>query len=228
MGSREKNSMAKARPGAVLGAVSGALGDEVAARTRGGMALRGKPKYSYPKSVNQEAGAERLVEAMQVWNTLDRDTFLRWNAYAETLTRTDPLTGEAYHPTGQNVFVGLANKFRQAVPDAPIPTLPPDAAYRPDALQMQVTGLPGRLRFAANAANTEPNVTEILVQPLKSPRRTPGAFYKSAGFVLFQSANLNFILEVPPGWYACACRFVNYKTGQMTALQTLGVVQVTD
>ena len=43
--------------------LSGEMGDRVMARTRGGLATRGKPRYKYPKIAAVQAGNARLKAA---------------------------------------------------------------------------------------------------------------------------------------------------------------------
>ena len=71
-----------------------------------------------------------------------------------------------------------------------------------------------------------PRTPAGLIQPLKTAHRSPGRFYKSQAFAAFAPGSLNRSFVLPPGWYACAFRFVNALTGQMTELVTVGVVQV--
>ena len=80
--------------------------------------------------------------------------------------------------------------------------------------------------FAASGANAPGVVTELLVQPLASRhRRTYLEKYRHAAYVAFAEGQA---VAVPfaAGWVACAYRFVNAETGQVTALAELGVVRV--
>ena len=58
------------------------------------------------------------------------------------------------------------------------------------------------------------------------PRLCFGHDPVSRAFATFAAGSLSRSLVLPPGWYACAFRFVNALTGQMTELVALGVVQV--
>lgn len=71
-------------------------------------------------------------------------------------------------------------------------------------------------------------VTEFLLQPLAGPNRTPQAgAYRSHGFFAFVAGTLSHDVDVPPGTYAAAYRFVNSATGQESGLVSLDVQQVT-
>jgi hypothetical protein len=218
--------MAKANLGPIVSDVRGTVGQEVLTRGRTGEVLRRKPRYKYPKNPTLAVTHDRMKAVMQAWNTLDRAQALAWNAYAATLTRHNPVSGETYRPTGQNVFVALATKFLQLHPADAVPLTPPAAPFPPDSLQVTVAGVREGLLFTASAPNTPLAVTELLVQPLANARRAPGAFYKSAAFVSFVGRAPDYRLALPSGWYACAFRFVHARTGQATEIVTLDAVQV--
>lgn len=218
--------MAKARLGSILGEVSGRIGSEVATRGRGGTILRGLPTYRRPTSPNEQITQTRMAAVMATYNTLTHAQAMAWNAYGQTITHHNAVSGRAYHPSGQNVFVALASKFLQVHPTGAVPFVPPLGSFLGDALTVAVTGGVGQLAFAASAPNAPPAVTELLVQKLKTPRRAPMLFYKSEAFASFAPGALEVVLTLPPGHYACAFRFVDGDTGQMTELVRVGVVEV--
>ncbi len=79
--------------------------------------------------------------------------------------------------------------------------------------------------FTASAANAPGVLTELLLQPLPSPNRTPERrAYRTRAFVAFTPENLSATVPTGPGAYAAAYRFVDAATGQTTALVTLGTV----
>ncbi len=219
--------MAKATPGPLLTQVRGKIGNEVAVEGRNGLVLRGRPTYKRPTQPIQQTIQNRMAQVMASYNTLTREQAMQWNAYASTLTRSGDPDNAPYHPTGQNVFVGLASKFLQINPTGTVPPAPPISPYFGDLVTLILTGETGQLLFTASAANSPDTRVELLVQKLKTPRRSPVPFYKSAAFVAFTSTLLTHALPTAPGWYACACRFVNSNTGQMTTMIPLGIVEVT-
>lgn len=90
---------------------------------------------------------------------------------------------------------------------------------------MTVSGGIGHLAFAASGPNAAPAVTELLAQKIPTSRRSPTSFYKSEAFGSLAPGGLEFVLTLPPGHYACAYRFVDDQTGQMTELVKTGVAE---
>ncbi len=103
------------------------------------------------------------------------------------------------------------------------------APSRPPSID--ATGMPTELEnvsgvtFTASAANAPGVLTELLLQPLPSPNRTPERrAYRTRAFVAFTPENLSATVPTGSGPYAAAYRFVDAETGQTTALVTLGTV----
>ena len=218
--------MARAKLGAILQDVRGGLGETVAANGRSGAVLRRKPTYKYPDLPALEPAKQRMSGAMTLWNSLSRSQAMAWNTYAAGLTYHNKTTGQPYAPTGLNVFSGLANKFLQVHPALTPPIIPPSGGFAGDAVKVSAAGGAGAIAFTASAANGANVLTELLIQPLLTPRRSPGNFYKSAGFVGFIAGHLAQNVAVSAGTYACAYRFVNALTGQATAPVPVGVAAV--
>ena len=93
-----------------------------------------------------------------------------------------------------------------------------------DSLRVSVTAASGGVSFAASGDNTSGTLTELLVQPLKNIRRLPGRDYKSLAFHAFDGSAL--FVDLEPGAYAFAFRFVRSSTGQATMLMPIGVADV--
>lgn len=203
----------------------GSVGDRVLVRTSAGPAMRGKPRYRYPKNPAVEAGNRRFVEAGAAWNELTLAEVEVWRSYTESIYRTDEVTGQRYHPTAKNAFVGLAVKFLQITPEGEIPRLPPTTDLIPDALEVTVAAIPGGVSFTANGSNSEGVLTELLLQRLKNIRCKAGKVYKSLVFHDFTGEPLEGPLE--PGAYGFAFRFVRPATGQATEYRRIGVLEVT-
>lgn len=204
----------------------GSIGDRVLIRTTAGPAVRGKPRYRYPKNPAVEAGNRRFAQAGTAWNELTLAEVEAWRSYAGSIYRTDEVTGQRYHPTAKNAFVGLAVKFLQITPEGVIPRLPPTTGLMPDALDVLVEPIPGGVSFTATGSNSEGILTELLVQRLKNIRCKPGKVYKSLVFHDFAGEPLEGPLE--PGAYGFAYRFVRPATGQATEYYRIGVLEVTE
>lgn len=217
--------MARARFSIAFEDLRGAVGRRVLIRTAAGPAMRGKPTYRYPKNPDVLAGNSRFVQAGAAWNDLSLAEVEAWRAYASTVIRTDEVTGQRYHPTPKNAFVGLAVKFLQITPEGSIPRLPPMGEFVPDALSVSISPVPGGVLFTATGSNSEDVSTELLFQRLKNIRCQPGKVYKSLAFHAFGGEPLAISLE--PGAYGFAYRFVRPTTGQATPYSRIGVLEIT-
>jgi len=221
----------KARLSMAFEDLRGRDGNVVIAKGRSGLALRPYKGQRNPKTNAQTAVRANLTKAANTWKTFNLATATQWNTYAQTVTRTNPVSGQSYHPSGFNVFCGLATKFLQVNPGGAVPTTPPAAAFPGDNITILASApsASGVIRFTANAANGANTKTEFLVQPLKNSNNTPSAEdYRSKGFWSFASGSLTKDVALPAGSYAVAYRFVNTATGQATAPVALaGVFTVT-
>ena len=122
--------------------------------------------------------------------------------------------------------MGLYTKFIQVNPTQTL-VIPPASPFTGDTITLTVAGGGGKITFTASAANSERVITELLLQPLANAYRKPQTGnYVSRGFFTFITGTLSRSLDVPPGAYAAAYRFVNAGTGQEVKRVTLGTVVV--
>jgi hypothetical protein len=208
----------------MLDEMSGKAGSVVYVKTKIGTIVRPRRTPANPNTPAQEAVRANLTKASRAYEALTPTQIDQWEAYAKTITKIHPITGEPYNPTGIAVFVALATKFLQVNPNGVIPLLPPAADFNGDNLTITVsTGL-GQLTFSSNAANSANTKTELLVQRLRNRNRNPQKLgYRNKAFVAFAPGNLSANVPVTPGAYACAVRYVNTQTGQATELVPLTI-----
>lgn len=230
--------MARARLGFALSDVRGNMNGVVVTKTRAGLAVRGMPKYKYPKLPSVMQGADRLKAVSAVWSGMSLDQSQAWRRYAESLTKRNPITLETYAPTAKNAFIGLATKFLQINPGGEVPVWPPAADFLGDDLALTILDSSmvdgsikrkdeeGGVTFRASSPNTPGVAVEILMQKLLNVHRSPTKFYKSVLFHTFAAGSLDLTLPLDPGYYAFGWRFVNMETGQMTGLRTFPVLEV--
>ena len=219
--------MARARLGFALSDVRGNMNGVVVTKTRAGLAVRGMPKYKYPKLPAVMEGADRLKAVSAVWSAMTLDQSQAWRRYADSLTKRNPITLETYAPTAKNAFVGLATKFLQANPTGEIPVWPPAADFLGDDLSLEMLDSSGgEIVFHASSPNTPGVAVEIMMQKLLNVHRSPTKFYKSVLFHTFTPGSLDLTLPLDPGYYAFGWRFVNMETGQMTGLRTFPVLEI--
>jgi hypothetical protein len=221
--------MARARLSSIYADLRGTVGKSVLAQTKYGLAVRGKPKYKYPVQPAVKESADRFSAAQNIWSALTFDQAQAWQRYAQTITKTEPVTQKTYSPTAHCAFIALATKYLQVNPAGSVPVLPPDSDFLGDDVVLEILEtLPTGVRFRASGANASGVVTEILAQRLPNVRRSPTKFYKSAAFHSFASGALDFDLSLDEGVYAFAYRFVRAETGQSTHPLLLGMVVVED
>ncbi|MCW5937608.1 MAG: hypothetical protein KIT11_09920 [Fimbriimonadaceae bacterium] len=107
------------------------------------------------------------------------------------------------------------------------PRLPPASPFGGDAVAVTVAALPEALRYAADRANAEGVVTELMAARVRSALAEPrDRDYRILGRARFVEGGLDVDVPVPPGRYAVAVRFVKIATGQASAVLRLGTASV--
>lgn len=206
----------------------GRAGSVVVSKGRTGLVVKPRTTSKNPRTTPQQAVRSHFSKAASTFKNLTTTQLAAWQAYALSIDKVDPVSGQTYHPTAINAFLALAAKFLQNNPGGTIPVTPPSSAFTGDTITLSVTPGTGQVTFTASAGNAIGVTTELLLQRLVSKNRTPDPrAYRSKGFNFFTSGTLNKVVTVQPGYYAAAYRFVNTSTGQATVLQTLPVQQVT-
>ena len=181
----------------------------------------------------------RMERAGSAWENLSDESVEAWRRFAKGLVRKGSVSGDRYHPVAFNVFSGLFCKLQQIHPDAPVPLWPPFRSFAGDGITVSVAPLPqpplrdeplgeGAILYTASGANAAGVLTELLYQRLPGRHRLPKAKYKSGGFWAFSEGDLQYLLEVEPGWYHCAYAFVEASSGRTTGVVPLGTVHVPD
>jgi hypothetical protein len=220
----EHSFMATLRLGAFASELSGKSGNTVFVRTPNGVVVRDRIIPSDPNTPKQQARRAGMAQAMRAWQDLDPALAAQWRQYAESLARRDPASGAIRAPRAINVYTQLYLKLLQIDPQAPPPSTPPAQPFGGDSAVISVSGGP-HLRFESDRANGPGVVTELLAQALSGRNcRAYDSHYRSQGFVAFDGSP--FEVELPRGWYATACRFVNAETGQSGPLLPRGVVGI--
>jgi len=206
----------------------GKAGNVVISKGRTGLNLKNRIRSKNPRTAAQQGIRGAFSKAAATWKTLTTTQVQAWNTYALTVTKTNPITGEQYHPTGFNLFTGLTIKFLQINPTGTIPLTPPTGAFTGDSITITASAGSGTITFTASAANASGIKTEILVQPLANANRVPQPLkYRTKAFNNFGNLAHTYTANLTPGAWAVAYKFVNTNTGQETPLQPLLVQQVT-
>lgn len=218
--------MAKVKTMALTGGFSGRLGNVVLVEQPTGTVMRERVIPRNPRTPAQTSWRTAMKEAGLAYRQLDSAQFLAWQAYAFQLapagSRTTPVV---------QLFMKLSAKAYQAHValglDPVIALDPPSVPFGGDSVGVSVSAIVGGIEFSASHPNQAGTATELLVQAVTSPfAATYEAHYRSKAFVAFGSGSLSAQIELRPGWYACAVRFVRISTGEQTLLLPLGTIQV--
>jgi hypothetical protein len=210
--------MARATLSVLLDNLTGSAGTITFYSRRGQTRIRARNKPTQPNTADQIQARQRMAAAAKAWLQLTPTQVLAWEDFAPD--------GQ----TGNTVFVGLATKFFQIAsfsgtsPD--FPQSPPSPPYSPTRLTIAVTPGAGQIELRATASNPAGTSTEVLIQPLLSPHRTPNPRnYKTRAFIDLV-ANQNTPADLAPGTYAIATRQVRRATGESAPLLPAGIVTV--
>lgn len=219
--------MAKLRLNMGIAGISGRAGTAVFAQTQYGTVLRSRPTYSKPRTAAQQQIARNLSRANAAWRELTPAQAQAWQLYCLTLTADNAATGLPVTPHAPQVFLGYASKILQMNPQASVPSNPPTTPFYGDNLHCTLTGISGKIRITASAANAPGVTTEILVQRLRAINNAPQPkSYKTATFRAFAVGGLTLEIDQFAAAFAVAIRFVDVASGRKTALYPVGKVTV--
>jgi hypothetical protein len=214
--------MARVKANPLIGSVVGRLGNLVLVDQPGGVVMRERVTPRNPQTPAQVRWRAAMAEAGRAYQTLSAEQHAGWQAYAVALAEP----GER-PPRTVNAFVQLAARYRMVNPDLPIPMDAPVSRFGGDGLEVEVAAEPTGVRFTGSWTNAPGVVTELLVQPLPSAfAQAYDTKFRSRGYVEFSSSTPSALVACPPGFYACAIRFVRASTGQAGGLIRVGVVRV--
>jgi hypothetical protein len=216
--------VAKVSPNALVGSLSGTLGNAVLVRRGdGSVVVRQRVWPRDPASPAQLAVRGFQARARQEWQGLSAAQQEAWRRFAEGPGRGDG----PRPPRADLLYLKLSTKRWQVDPSLPPLAGPPEAAFLGDAVVVTAEGAAGAVRFTASGPNQPGVATELLLAPVRSWLARPNAnAFRSRGFAAFAGSSLSVDVPARPGRHACAARFVLVGTGQSSALVRLGVVEV--
>lgn len=218
--------MAKVRTSVLVDELAGKAGSVVFVKSRVGTLVRPRVTPANPNTPAQLVARKNLTRASTIFRGLSSSQLTQWQTYASQQTHTQPDTGHTYHPTAVSVFVGLATKVLQTGGTVDATFAPPSAPYLGDPITISVSDAPTGLSFAASGSTSLGTKVEILLQALPSPNRKPNIKNMvSKAFLTFGGLPTPPV-DVPPGIYGIAYRFVNTTTGQTTPLVMLPTTTV--
>lgn len=220
--------MAKIGLGVVVAQIRGKVGGGVYTKAKNGSTLRVRIRPANPNTSAQSAVRSALAAASAAFKALSSTNLGLWQAYADSLTRYDAITGSTYHPSAISVFVGLATKFLQVNPGGTIPSTPPTSPFDGDVITIAPTGGNDLITYTGSADNSAGVTSELLYQKLPSANAQPKPNgYKSAGFSDDPDTTPFVATPLAAGVYATGYRFVDEATGQASPLVVTGNVTVT-
>lgn len=213
--------MARVRTAGFIGSLAGSAGGVTFRRMPGGIQIIDRESPRDRQTPAQRAQRDRMTRAARAWTEMSPEQVGTWRIYARTLAPS-PLDPP---PSAVNVFKTLAMRVLAIDPHGEIPLAPPEAPFGGDGVTLAVEGLAQAVLFAPDRPNVEGVVTELLLQRLPSRHRAAyPSKYRSQGYFALTGAPV--LLQVRPGWHACAARFARESTGQVGPLLALGVAHV--
>ena len=220
----DKHNVARYTPNVNLSTLRGDLGGVVFRRD--GVALTYTKPYD-PKTPLQMSSRERMRIVADAWDLVTPLQAEGWRTYAKAIEASGMRSESGRPLRGYDLFCGLGCKYLQVHGGTSFPTTAPERPFFGDAVVVSVETVPGAVRFEANGPNGPFALTELLLQPLRRAANLPQVErYRTEAFVTFEADALSFEIDVKPGAYAAAIRYVLGSTGQATALIPLGVVLV--
>ncbi len=217
--------MARVLESLLANGLTGRAGNAVFVRTKRGVVVRSRVVPRDPRTAEQEAVRARMRAAVEAWRALSPEQAARWAAYAAGQREEDPRTGAAVSPSAYGAFVRLATRFQRVSPGVPIPADPPEYPFAGDEVRIAAEGAPGEVVFRASGPTSGHVRVELFVQPLRFAHQSPQARgYRSRAYAAFAEPGLEARVAATSAWAAPAYRFVDTRTGQVTALVTLPVV----
>jgi len=215
--------MAKVAPNALVGSLSGRLGNAVLCRMDDGqVVVRQRVMPFDPATPAQRHIRELQRRARLAWSGLSMAEQLAWQVYAETLAQST----ERGSLRADLLYRSLNVKRWQIDPGFPSLQTPPASVFLGDAVGVAVSAIAGGVRFTASGPNQPGVTTELLTAPVGSWLARPNLnAFRSRGFVEFAAGVLSRDVTLPKGKHACGVRFVLTATGQSSVVVRLGVVE---
>lgn len=219
--------MALISMGALAADIRNKVGSNVFTRTKSGNTVRIRIVPRNPRSTAQVTARANMTAAAKAYKALSSANVADWEAYALGITHHQKVSGQAFHPSAISAFTALASKFLQITPGGTIPTSPPATPYVPDTVTVTAAGGSGQVTFTGSADNAAGSKTEVLLQALASPNRTPSANgYRNEGFSAVPNGTPVVVSGLAAGDYVPAYRMVKTATGEVGPLHTLATVTV--
>jgi hypothetical protein len=143
--------------GIAVADISGKVSGNVFARNRAGSYVRKWAKPTNTPTASQSANRLAFGNVSKDWALLTLVQQAAWTALASTVTRLNRL-GEAYTPTGRQIFLESANNLRvigdAPLTDAPLSLLQPTIDGVPDLEVVQAAGVLDEFRITGLAAQS--------------------------------------------------------------------------
>ena len=211
-----------------MNGLRGKAGHAVFAKGPTGAYVRSFSAPEDPRTPAQAAVRDRFSRAAKTFKSLSAEQYEEWAEYAQTVRRYNKRTDVAYTPSAIAEFIALATKYLQVNPLSAIPLAPPSGEFLGDTIGVAFVAGPasGEVTVTASGANAAGVVTELLLQRITGPGRKPRQDgYRPQAFNQFLAGSgltVNLV-DLKPGYYTAAYRFVQTATGRESPLQTLEV-----
>lgn len=203
--------------------IRGKAGQALFSNAHNGATLRQRVTPRNPTSAKQGTVRSNLAAGSRAYKALSSTNVAAWQAWALTLTQTNPTTGGTYHPSAIDVFTKYYTLLKLVTPTGTPPSTPPAAAFTGDTQVITVgtvttTAIP-LTGTAASVANTKIQVGYVV---LPSANVVPKASaIKNAGFATIPSTPFQISVVPSPSFVtgqilAFYYRSISTVTGQTT------------
>jgi hypothetical protein len=219
--------MAEYQAGGFFQGLRGRVGNAVYYVTADGRTfVREAPRPNNPQTAAQQLRRANFHKAVAYFNSLTMEEHEAWRQWAARVSGSG-VRGSGKAPRANTAFTSLAVTFLLLNPSQWPPRLPPSSVFLGDYVGVVAAPEPSGVVFTSDRPNAPGVTTMLLLQRLRSVGEAP-----SEGRARFQQAYafadgaLSVTVPAPPGHYACAIKLAEVATGQTTALEWVGRVQV--
>jgi hypothetical protein len=201
--------MATANRSVITGGLRGKSGSVVFVQLPdGSVQVRERAEPRNPRTPVQTAWRRALSTASGAFRNLSETEYWQWDAYAKRESRNSSYNAAS-------AFASLsARLFRYHGFDYTVPLTPPEKTFQGDTISVTAQASAGTIVFESSGPNRSGVVSEVGLFKLKSRfQNVRDRDIRHQGFTTFVAT---FEVEVVPGRYLTAVRFMDVVTGQVT------------
>lgn len=175
--------MALIKFGMMMTDARGKLGGQVLTKTRSGATVRTKVTPTNPQTAAQQTARAILGNLSTAWRALSEEQRQGWNAAVDGFRKTN-IFGDAYSPSGKNLFVGLNANLAQT--GSPRNDVSPAPIEVPAAIIVNVDVAIGLAEINIDFQDAPPGGSFYVIFQASKPM-SAGRFNFSGSYSTFQT-----------------------------------------